>query len=182
MLLSIMICRLKGRKKSYERLRDILNPQLNEKIEVLHLEDDGKISVGVKRNSLMIKASGEYICYIDDDDRISPDYVEEVMNGIELGVDCCSLVGEITFDGKDPKMFVHSIDYDTYFEKNGVYYRPPNHLNVIRKSIAKKFYFPPIDHGEDTDWAMQIANSQFLKNEHKVKKTIYYYDYVQNKN
>ena len=166
---------------SYANLKKQLNEQLVPGIQVLYLIDSGESSIGTKRNVLLSQAQGEYVAFIDDDDRISDDYISEVMTGIELGIDCCSLVGEITTDGKDPKVFVHSIKYKEYFEENGVYYRPPNHLNVIRREIATQFKFPRIDHGEDTDWAMQICNSGILKNEHQIKRTIYYYDYVTKK-
>lgn len=181
MLLSILVCRLKKREEQYKRLMEILEPQMTPEIEVLFLEDNGEQPVGVKRNSLILSATGKYICFIDDDDRISENYIDQVIRGIKLGVDCCSLVGEITTNGKDPKIFVHSIEHKEYYEKDGVYYRPPNHLNVIKKSIAEKFFFPPKDFGEDTDWAMQICKAGVLKTEHKVKRTIYYYDYITEK-
>jgi glycosyltransferase involved in cell wall biosynthesis len=177
MLLSILICRLTNRRVQYFKLRKKLDPQLNENIEVLTLEDSGELTIGTKRNSLLRSAKGKYVAFIDDDDLISEDYISQIMDGIEQDVDCCSLVGEITTNKKDPKMFVHSIQYDSYFEKNGVYYRPPNHLNVIKKSVALRFTFPESNFGEDTDWAMQICKSGLLKIEHIVKKTIYFYDY-----
>jgi glycosyltransferase involved in cell wall biosynthesis len=158
-----------------------LNHQINEHVEVLTHEDNGELDIGAKRNILLNRASGDYLCFIDDDDRISVDYVDQILNGIKENPDCCSLVGEITFNGKDPKMFVHSIDYNEYFEKNGVYYRPPNHLNAIRSDIAKKFVFPSLNHGEDTDWALQIRDANVLKKESKIQKTIYYYDYITEK-
>ncbi len=140
-----------------------------------------KDSIGEKRNCLLNYASGEYVCFIDDDDRIDNDYFKEIFIGIEKGVDCCSLEGIITFDGQNPKHFTHSIQHDSYYEKDDVYYRFPNHLNCIKASIAKQFKFPETNHGEDTDWAHQIHNSGLLKTEHTVTKTIYYYDYITKK-
>ena len=181
MKLSILICRLINRTDKFERLRDILAPQIKNNVEVLSSLDNGEIPIGTKRNALMIAASGEYICFIDDDDRVSKDYISEVMKGIELGVDCCSLVGEITTNGIDPRIFVHSLEHKEYYEKNGVYYRPPNHLNVIKKSLVRDFHFKPKNFGEDTDWAMEVCRAGVLKTEYKIKKTIYFYDYVSEK-
>ncbi len=177
MILSILICRLKSRQEQYKKLREQLSFQVNRDIEVLTLEDKGEVSIGAKRNVLLKNAAGKYVCFIDDDDKISKDYIKQVRIGMEQDVDCCSLVGEITTNGTDHRIFVHSLKYDKYFTENNVYYRPPNHLNVIKKSIANKFRFPMLDHGEDTDWAMQLCDSKALKTEYVIKKTIYFYDY-----
>lgn len=177
MLLSILICRLVSRDDKYQRLRKILDPQMTPDVEVLFLKDAGEVAIGIKRNALMLKASGKYIAFIDDDDYVSSDYISEVMEGIEKDVDCCSLVGEITTNGDDPRMFVHSMDYVEYATRGNVYYRPPNHLNVIKRDLVKSLRFLATNHGEDTDWAMQICRRGILKSEHKIKKTIYFYDF-----
>lgn len=138
-------------------------------------------SIGYKRNQLLQKATGQYIAFIDSDDRISSDYIEQVMEGIKKGVDCCSLMGLISFDGKNSKPFEHSIKNDRYWEDDKKYYRYPNHLNCIKADIAKRFTFPETMHGEDTDWATQLHKSGLLKTEHEILDTIYYYDYRTNK-
>jgi hypothetical protein len=62
-----------------------------------------------------------------------------------------------------------------------VYYRPPNHLNVIKASIAKQFKFPEKNFGEDMEWSMQIQQSGLLKTEAHIDETLYYYIYKTNK-
>jgi glycosyltransferase involved in cell wall biosynthesis len=180
MKLSILICHLPKRKEYLERLLAILRPQLSNKIEVLidHSEPD---TIGEKRNRLLKEAQGRYLAFIDDDDMVSPDYIRLLMEGINKGADCCSLTGEITTDGTNSKTFIHSIKYNSYFEKDGIYYRPPNHLNCIKSSIAKLFPFPEKNHGEDTSWAMNICRSGILKIEHWIGETLYHYDYKTNK-
>lgn len=178
MKLSILVCHLPKRKHYLDRLCGVLNEQLEYHQDVEFLVDDReKISIGTKRNNLLNRASGEYVAFIDDDDLVSHDYLKQLLSGIDKGVDCCSLMGEITENGANPKTFIHSIRYDKYFEKDKVYYRPPNHLNCIKASIAKQFKFPMRNHGEDTDWAMQICEAGVLKTEHRIEETIYYYEY-----
>jgi glycosyltransferase involved in cell wall biosynthesis len=138
-------------------------------------------TIGVKRNKLVALARGEYICFIDDDDRIADNYIELVMTGIATNPDCCSLNGIMTTDGKDPKPFRHSIDYDSMYERDGVYYRPPNHLNTVRASIAKQMVFPDWKRSEDSNYCFQLQASGLLKVEYKIEPVLYYYDYVSDK-
>lgn len=150
-----------------------------------------ELSIGAKRNWLLDKAESDYVCFIDDDDMIQPSYIDHMMKAIDSGCDCASLKGVITWDGKKAEVFEHSIKYKAYktndafqpnyYMHNITYERYPNHLNLIKTSIAKQFKFPEINHGEDTDWATQIFNSGLLKKEYDIKDIIYYYQYVTKK-
>jgi glycosyltransferase involved in cell wall biosynthesis len=180
--LSILICTIPGRENFIERLLDRLSTQLTEEIEMI---SDGRkgISIGEKRNGLLQRAKGEYVSFIDDDDLVSHDYIKLLLDGINKGVDCCSLKGIITEDGLSPLIFEHSLKYKiwrtvTDSQPGQVRYeRPPNHLNCIMSSIAKQFKFPEKNHGEDHEWSNQIAQSGLIKTEHAIEETIYYYEY-----
>lgn len=186
-LLSILIPTTPDRTGFLYKLLSQIHKQVetvnvNDLVEIIVEEDEYKLTVGEKRQRLLDKAKGQYIAFIDSDDRVSENYIEEILKGIEYSPDCCSLNGIITVDGANPKRFIHSIDYDSYFEKDNVYYRFPNHLNAIKSSIAKRFKFRHINHGEDTDFAVQLHNSKLLKKEYKIESVIYYYDYISKKN
>ena len=190
MLLSILIPSLVSRKQHLDLLCSYISNQIHQymvdkkidvNVSILCQIDNGEMSIGQKRNELLGGAKGEYICFIDDDDTIAANYIQLVLEAIETNPDCCSLNGLITTDGGNPKAFIHSIKYNTWYEENNIYYRPPNHLNCIKSSIAKQFKFPCINSGEDADWSMQIAKSGLLKTESEINETIYYYDYISNK-
>lgn len=173
--LSILIPHIPKYDRYYAELRDVLDPQLDEGVEVVVWTDMGQTTVGEKRNWLLNKARGRYVCFVDSDDLVASNYVELLSEGIEKNVDCCSLTGEITFDGKNPRPFIHSVKYDKWFEKDGVYYRPPNHLNCIKADIAKRFRFPMTNTGEDHRWSMLLQKAGVLKVEHWIEQTIYHY-------
>ena len=59
-------------------------------IEILGLFDNKKRSIGSKRQDLLNMANGEYLVFIDDDDDISPDYINDIMTSLynNLDADC----------------------------------------------------------------------------------------------
>ena|SRR3990167_10188319 len=185
MKLSILIPSLISRAAQLNALRQDIDEQSVPyigQVEVITCTDNGMRSIGDKRNELLQKAKGEYLCFIDDDDTISKDYLKLIFEKIQP--DCCSLTGVITWDGVNPEVFEHSIKYEAYkTNETGTpkYERYPNHLNVIRTSIARKFEFPKINHGEDTDFATQIFKSGLLKTEAVIPQTLYHYQYSQMK-
>lgn len=147
-------------------------------VEVLLCYDDFQNSIGFKRNCLMNLAAGQYLAFIDSDDRIGDNYFKHAFTGISAGVDACGLTGIITEDGQNPKKFVHSMRYDSWFEKDGVYYRNNNHLNVVKSSIAKQMRFPETNQGEDHDYSKQLLASGLINTEYwDENEVIYHYDY-----
>jgi glycosyltransferase involved in cell wall biosynthesis len=159
----------------------ILKNQNKNKIEIL--VDNSNNTIGAKRNNLLEKSKGEYIAFIDDDDEVSSDYIDSLMNSIKSKPDCVSLRGVITWNGSNPELFEHSVKYSAYATTTNEikYERYPNHLNCIKSSIAKQFKFKEINFGEDTDWATQIFQSGLLKKEVYIDKVLYHYKYIVNK-
>ena len=124
-------------------------------------------------------ARGNYTNFLDDDDDVHDQYIEMIYQRIMRNPDVVELRGILTWIGGNPRTFIHSIQYNSYFEKNGVYYRPPNHLNTMKRSIAQSFLFAtdPVvgNQGEDTKWAMEIARSKLLKTEEPLTIPYYFY-------
>lgn len=183
MKLSILIPTLTSRIRTFTHIHDRLKELIgeNNEVEILVETDNGEKTIGEKRNILVNRAKGEYVAFVDDDDDVTDWYIEALLEGIETGSDCCSLIGEITFDGQNPRTFIHSIQYNSYFEKDNVYYRPPNHLNCIKRSLAIQIPFPEKNFGEDTDFAMALCRSGLLKTEHYIDRGLYFYKYITKK-
>lgn len=177
---SILICTLDERKESFEKIytkleKQIADLNLHDRIEVLYFKDNRENSVGFKRNTLLIQSTGEYVCFVDDDDDVHDQYISMIYEKLREKSDCVSLKGIITHHGLHPKEFVHSLQYPTYFEQDNIYYRPPNHLNPIKRSIAIQFKFPETFHGEDLCWTMALAASGLLKTESILEEPYYFY-------
>jgi glycosyltransferase involved in cell wall biosynthesis len=151
-------------------------------VEILIYSGDSE-TIGNKRNYLMQSAKGEYLCFFDDDDMPSEDYIKELLKGIESVADCISLRGIMTTNGSNPEVFEHSLKYKSWrTTKNEIKYeRYPNHLNCIKSNIAKQIKFPEINHGEDYDWSKKLHESGLLKSEYYTDKVLYHYKFVTNK-
>jgi glycosyltransferase involved in cell wall biosynthesis len=174
--LSVLIPSLQERAQRLEKMKEELNKQIGKKnVEVLSITDNRQLSIGQKRNMLLIQAKGEYVSFIDDDDSISSDYVEKVLSAVSQNPDCSSLTGEVVFSDGYSRPFIHSLRYDRWIDdhEKKVYYRPPNHLNAVRRQIAFKVGFPSINSGEDRAFSMGIL--PFLKKESWIEGVIYRY-------
>lgn len=174
--LSILICSLNEREKMLNKLLDQLRKQKTSAVEILVEKDNGEMLIGDKRNIILKNSTGKYVAFTDDDDEVSDDYVSKILKGIEKEPDCCGLEGIVTTNGKRPKKFIHSLQYKKWFEKNGIYYRNPNHLNTIKRDIALKVGFTSKSHGEDRDFSMAVL--PYLKTEEYISGPIYYYKYI----
>jgi len=171
--LSILICTLEARHVLLKRLMHRLNPQLNDQVEVLIESDNGKRSIGNKRNMLLKKATGDYVSFIDDDDLVSYGYVRRIFEALKSEPDCCGITGIVTFSNKKPRIFMHSRKNRRWYFKDNIYYRPPNHINPIRRKIALKIGFPDVNRGEDRDFSSKVF--KLLKSEKYIEPPIYFY-------
>ncbi len=170
MILSILIATLESRRTQFEQLYAQLRYQirahgLHGRVEILSCRDNGKRTIGSKRNQLLAEAGGDYVCFVDDDDTVSAEYVGRLAAECVKGCDCVGIVGQIMWHGGWTP-FVHSLQYRGYGRlSDGTFTRPPNHINPIKRSIATKYPFPLLNHGEDTAYAMAMQNADALKTE-----------------
>lgn len=183
-----MILSIEGREGFLYRLVNFLASEckkhnLFDDVEVLLSRDvKGEHSIGYKRNICNEYSTSVYSMFIDDDDMLVDGALSHIIHKLKTETpDCIALEGIYTENGSNPKKFIHSMKYGEYSEQGNVYLRPPNHLNPIKTSIAKQFKFPEINHGEDTEWAMQIAKSKLIKTESNIGFPYYLYDYITNK-
>lgn len=179
MILSILIATIPSRLDKLDSLMSCLNPQWDRMPELVEVIIDPVISynIGTKRNKLLEKAKGDYIVFIDDDDHITKNYVKLILDATEKKPDCIGISGWITTNGLKSKQWHISKDYGRWFERNGIYYRTPNHISPVKRELALKAGFPEIEFGEDSEYSKRLL--PLLKTEVKIKGNIYHYDYWQ---
>lgn len=176
MRLSILICTVPSRFMSMAGLIDNLEKQAKGKsVEILYLGDNKCRTVGKKRSDLLNIASGDYVCFIDDDDKIANNYVDEILNGTNGDPDCVVFKVEISEDGRPYKPVFYDKDFQRDMNYLDKYERLPNHLMVIKKDIAIAAGFPDKSVGEDFEYAKRILKQ--IKTQNKIDKTLYYYNF-----
>jgi len=181
--LSILILTIPSRKEMFDALVTELGKQSTPQVQLIS-NDNPDLTKGTKRNILLEAATGEYVCFADDDDRVSETYIADILKALETSPDCVSLRGVMTTHGENPEIFEHSLKYSAWITNttNEVKYeRYPNHLNTIKASIAKQFKFPEINFGEDHIWSKAIHESGLIKTETYLDKVLYYYQFIPNK-
>lgn len=178
MILSVLICTVTTRvTKNLPNILASLEKQIPagcEDVELLYLGDNRLMDIGEKRNHLMKTAKGKYIVYVDDDDRIAPTYIPELLEAAKSDMDSIVFYVEITTNGKRPLLVKYSKDLLDKTVSWG-YERKTNHIMAVKRSIALQHPFPEQVRGEDFGWAAKIC--PVMKSEKKIDKILYYYDY-----
>lgn len=139
-------------------------PQLTADVNVLLCEDNGRLSIGAKRQLMLKAASAPWVCMVDDDDLVPEDYCSRVL-AIISGANAPDVVGfrlAYFVDGKPKGHAVHSYDSVNLPTPESArrlhrYNRLPNHLNPVRREIALRVGYKSLHSGEDGDYARRMA-------------------------
>lgn len=186
MKLSILVCSLLKRSNYLDRLNANLDYQLTDEVQYLTCIDNGEQSIGTKRNLLLDKAEGDYICFIDDDDLVAPNYVELILKAISGKPDVVGMNLIMTTDGNKAERSFHSLQIKSWYDRpdplgehKRVYFRNPNHINPVKRELALQIKFPEISMGEDKVYSDKLL--PLLNTESWIDQPIYFYLYRSNK-
>lgn len=148
-----------------------------EDIEIIALYDNKKRSIGKKRDNIMRLAQGEYMVFIDDDDRIASDYIDSIMKALyeNPNTDCVVFDSICCVNGGYEKLCKYGIEFEYGDINDGREWRgKPAHTMVYKTSIAHSHYFEDMGSGEDVNWVMRAC--QDIKEQTRIDKVLYYYD------
>lgn len=177
--ISFLIPTIPGRETSLMRLVGSIHekmgriaPHLRYRIDLNF--DNRETSVGMKREYLVQHSEGMYSAFIDDDDDITDEYVQDLVETIRGKYPVMRLRGRI-----DPYTFTHSIENSltSPMARDEVFLRPPNHLNPMMTDVAKMIHFNDAVRGEDLDWTIRMAKTKFLTHEYKADDARIHYIY-----
>lgn len=147
-------------------------------IEVISLFDNKKRSVGSKRQNMLDLVQGEYLVFIDDDDRITDDYVDSIMETLKKNpnVDCVVFNTICCIENSSlKKLCKYGIEYSYGDINGGKEWRGlPAHTMIWKSEIAKKYKYSDMGVHEDTDWVKRAVKS--IKTQVRIDKVLYYYD------
>ncbi len=165
-LLSILIPTIPYRYRYMQRLFDELRKQSDNyklPIEVLTMPGppflNGGLSIGKKREALVKGATGKYLCFLDDDDTISPDYVETLLRLCNEGKHVCSFRAIYklqTYWGVVNMSLSNRENEQATPER--IIQRPPWHMCPVWSEFAKLYEFKDINNAEDFDWMQRVLS------------------------
>ena len=179
MKLSILICSVENneRQESLNKLLHELNHQVCSNyaeniVEILVEKDNGTMSVGEKRNVLIDKANGEYICFIDDDDFIANNYLNLILQNLTKDILIIRIDHRI--NGGKAKEIQPSLYIDN-LETNEFIFRA-NHLHLCPHLKMKSNWvkFKEINFAEDLDYSQRLI--PFIENYDTITEAIYIYN------
>lgn len=183
MLLSILIPSVPNRRKTFmQNILDQVETQISElgrsDIEVLCLYDNKRRKLGEKRNNLLDIAKGRYLVFIDDDDVISDDYIEEICYALDNSNDVDCVVYDIICTINDgPQLLCKygvELNYNYATPESGVTWTgKPTHTHVWKSSLVKEARFPLENYGEDVNWVQQVWHR--VRSQARIDKVLYYY-------
>ena len=188
--LSILILSIPSRFEQMIKLYNKLESQIKTSgsVEIICLIDNKSKHIADKRNDLLSAAQGKFLCYLDDDDDISDDYIESLMEVIDLNentIDIITFNQKCTINGEEMKVYFGMGNptqqlYRTQNGKLGDILRPPFHMCLWKSDIAKTEKFERVysENGqscEDYDWVLRLYPK--IKKELKLDKILHHYIY-----
>ena len=186
-VLSVGILTLTNRDHFFQRLMNHLYNivgQWAKSIEFVVAKDNKQKTVGEKRNEVLDKANGKYVCFIDDDDLVDQNYFNWIMQVLleHPDADAIGFNGLYYVSGNPVLRFSHSSSHNGHRRAENekgetIQLRPINHLNPVRTEIAREIRFPEKSFGEDSDYCDRLFASNKLKKEVFVDQTLYHYLY-----
>ncbi len=181
--LSVLVLSVPNRLRFfYPRIMKQLIDQTKNRtdVELLALFDNKKRSLGMKRQALLDLAQGEYCVFIDDDDRISDDYISEIMNALynNSNCDCVVFDTEMRINNGQPIIVKCDAEFKYGYVDNNNHslgFRcKPAHIMVYKTSIAKAHKYNDMNRAEDVDWGERACLD--IKHQVRIDKVLYFYD------
>jgi glycosyltransferase involved in cell wall biosynthesis len=149
-------------------------------VELICLYDNKSLSIGDKRNALLAAATGSYIVFLDDDDWVVGDFIEQALLAIDDANGADVIVYDIICTHVHSGKRIHckygiELEYNENDTGRGFWTGKPSHNMIFKRDVVKDIKFPSKNYGEDIEWAVMASNA--CKSQHRIERILYYYDF-----
>lgn len=178
MILSILTPSIPARLAAAAALADTLAAQIGDQpVEHLIFTDNRRRSIGAKRDALVRMARGKYVAFVDDDDKVRPDYVSSLLAAASGDPDVITFRQFAVVNGLQSEIEFRLGNPNEPFNPGGITKRNAWHVCAWRRSLAIQSTFPNSNYGEDWQFAAQLCAIDGLKPAH-VDRVLheYYHD------
>lgn len=136
---------------------------------------DGGLSIGKKREKLLMSSKGKYVCFLDSDDLIAPNYIEILLRLCQSNADVCTFSSFVQLE-----TYWMVVDMSIRNKINqeampGIIYRMPWHICPVRSRIAKQFKFDDVNYSEDWKWMEKVL--RHCNTESKSEQILHLYNH-----
>jgi glycosyltransferase involved in cell wall biosynthesis len=178
MILSILTPTIRGREEQLQALQDRIEEQIQQhcpgEAEHLVLCDNRARSIGAKRQALLDIARGTYFAFVDDDDDIADDYVQEILKVARLNTaDVITFCQFATYNGAVSQVEFKLGQGDHPFASGGVTLRDAWHVCAWRRDRVADCQFGESNYGEDSIWCQQAR--QRVSTTIHIPSTLHFY-------
>lgn len=179
---TILVPTLGERRPLFERLMAGLLPQLDQhegRARVVAWHNNGRPILPEIRQRMVMATDTDYLSFVDDDDLVSPHYVDTVLGALEEVPDYVGFQVQCYSDGHPTAISYHSLEHTRWVNYADRYVRDISHLNPMRTKIAQTADFSRARRGapEDRNWADQLRRGGLLKTEVTIPGIMYHYLY-----
>ena len=171
----ILITSIPHRHAKLLRLLDALDRQLPRTgVGVLLYRDDLEVAYGDKTQALIDAATADYVCCIDDDDLVAPDYVERIATVLEELPQYVGFKVRWTRDGVQQRPVIHSLACGGWHDHSDRLDRDITQFNPIRRDLALLGRW---EGGWEAErrWGNEVRATGCVKDEVFLDEELYYY-------
>jgi glycosyltransferase involved in cell wall biosynthesis len=117
---------------------------------------DGGASIGSKRQAGLNWSLGNYVCWLDDDDWIAPDYVETILRLAMSDADVLVFNSISRFDSFWCLVQMNLDFFEDEQVMPGIVHRRPYHVCAWKRELLLDAKFPDTNVDEDTGFISQV--------------------------
>lgn len=168
-MLSILIPTIEKRERYYNELVSNLMAQIEYcntyhsslgKVQIISDNSkpflEGGLSIGKKREKLLRKVTTKYFCFLDDDDKVAPNYVEVLLRMCNENMDCCTFNALFTNDDYWTIINMNLENINEEARPGIIVKRTLWHVCPIKTDLTIGVDFNDINHNEDWTFIEKI--------------------------